>query len=72
MFLKFLTLFNDTVSIRKRLHDGVVFTKFDCNSNFIHDYILHDVIVHLRNQENCNPYRIYLIHNEIVNSLIEQ
>ena len=44
----------------------------DNNSNFIHDDILPDVIARLRNQRNCSPCRMYFIHYEIVDSLMEQ
>jgi hypothetical protein len=50
----------------------VVFAEFDRNSNFVPNYILHDIIALLKNQENCSPYRIYFIHDGIVNSLMEQ
>jgi hypothetical protein len=49
-----------------------MFVKFNCNSNFIPNYILFDVIVRLRNKKNYSFYRMYYIRNIIVDSLIEQ
>ena len=44
----------------------------DRNPNFIPSDILLDVVARLRNQKNCSPCRIYFIHDEIVDSLMEQ
>ena len=44
----------------------------DRNLNFIPDDILPDVVARLRNQENCSICRIYFIHDEIVDSLMEE
>jgi hypothetical protein len=41
---QYLTLFSDIASIRKRLHNGLVFTEFDRNLNFISDDILPDFL----------------------------
>jgi hypothetical protein len=41
--------------IRRRSLDGVVFTEFDCNPNFVPDDILFDVVARLRNQRNYSP-----------------
>jgi len=51
--------------------DDVAFAEFDRNSNFVPDYILPDVVACLRNQENCSPCRMYVIRDEIVDSLME-
>ena len=55
-----------------RLSDGITFVEFDCNPNFVHDYILPDVVARLRNQKNYSPCRIYFIRDRIVDSLIKQ
>jgi hypothetical protein len=58
--------------IRNRSLDDVAFAEFNRNSNFIHDDILPDVVARLRNQENCSPYRMDFICDEIIDSLMEQ
>jgi len=58
--------------IRRRSLDDVTFAEFDRNLNFVPDDILLDVVVRLRNQENCNPCRMDFVHDEIVDSLMEQ
>jgi len=60
------------MTLHKLDRDDVAFIEFDRNSNFIPDYILPDVAACLRNKKNCSPYHIYLLRDEIVNSLIEQ
>jgi hypothetical protein len=54
------------------LLDDVVFAEFDRNSNFEPDDILLDNVARLRNQENCSLCRMNFIHDEIVDSLMEQ
>ena len=58
--------------IRRRSLDDVTFAEFDRNPNFVPDDILPDVVAHLRNQGNCSPYRMDLIRDGIVDSLMEQ
>jgi hypothetical protein len=58
--------------LRKRSVDDVAFIEFDRNFNFVPDDILPDVVARLRNQENCSPCRMDFLHNEIVDSLMEQ
>jgi hypothetical protein len=48
------------------------FAEFDCNPNFVPDYILPDVVAHLKNQENYSPCRMYFIRDENIDSLMEQ
>jgi hypothetical protein len=54
------------------LFDDVTFAEFDLNPNFVPDYILPDVVALLRNQENCSSCRMYLIRDEIVDTLMKQ
>jgi len=56
----YLTLFKDTASIRKRSHDGVAFTEFDRNPNFIPNDILPDFVARSKNHENCSLYQMNL------------
>jgi len=46
--------------------------EFDRNSNFVSDDILPDFVVRSKNHENCSPYRMNFIHDEIVDKLMEQ
>jgi hypothetical protein len=46
--------------------------EFDRNSNFISDDILPDFIARSKNHENCSPYRMNFIRDEIVDKLMEQ
>jgi hypothetical protein len=52
--------------------DDVAFAEFDRHSNFVPNYILPDIVAHSKNQENCNPCRMYFLRDGIVDSLIEQ
>ena len=52
--------------------DDIVFAEFDRNLNFFLDNILPDIVARLRNQENCSSCRINFVHDEIIDSLIEQ
>jgi hypothetical protein len=66
----YLILFNDTASIRKRSHDGVVFIKFNRNPNFIPDDMLHDFVVRQKIMETVFLVgwiyiKYYLFHNVI-------
>jgi len=54
------------------LHDDVTFVEFDRNSNFISDDILPDFVARSKNHENCSPYRMNFIRDEIVDKLMEQ
>ena len=54
------------------MHDDVTFVEFDRNSNFISDDILPDFVARLKNHENCSPYRMNFIRDEIVDKLMEQ
>ena len=54
------------------MHDGVTFAEFDCNSNVILGDILPDFVACLKNHENCSPYQMNFVHNEIVDSLMKQ
>ena len=55
-----------------RSHDGVIFAKFNCNSNFVSDNILHDSVARSKNYENYNPCQMNFVHDEIVDSLIKK
>jgi hypothetical protein len=46
--------------------------EFDRNSNFISDDILPDFVARSKNHENCSPYRMNFIRDEIVDKLMEQ
>jgi hypothetical protein len=52
--------------------DDVAFAEFDCNPNFVLDYILSDVISRLKNHKNCSPCQMYFIRDGIVDILMEQ
>ena len=54
------------------MHDDVTFVEFDRNSNFISDDILPDFVARSKNHENCSPYRMNFIRDEIVDKLMEQ
>jgi hypothetical protein len=54
------------------LYDDVIFVKFDCNFNFVSDDNLSDFVARSKNHENCSPYRMNFIRDEIVDKLIEQ
>jgi hypothetical protein len=43
----------------------------DRNFNFVCDDILPDFVARSKNHENCNPYWMNFIHDEIVNKLME-
>jgi hypothetical protein len=58
--------------IRRRSLDDVAFAEFDRNPNFVPDDVLPDVVARLKNQGNCSSYRMDLIRDEIVDSLMEQ
>ena len=57
--------------IRRRLHDGVAFAKFDCNSNFVSNDILPDVVAHSESHENCNSCWMNFVRDGIANCLME-
>jgi len=66
IIVKSITLYN---YIRKMLQDDVVFTKYDCNSNFIFDNFLPDIVVH----SNHKGFHIWILYaNGIANSLMGQ
>ena len=54
------------------MHDDVAFVKFDCNFNFVSDDILPDFVARSKNHENCSPYRMNFIRDEIIDKLMEQ
>ena len=54
------------------MHDNLAFVEFDRNSNFVSDDILPDFVTRSKNHENCSPYRMNFIRNEIIDKLIEQ
>ena len=72
LFLFLFVIVFYSKKLRKRSVDDVAFIEFDRNFNFVPDDILPDVVARLRNQENCSPCRMDFLHNEIVDSLMEQ
>jgi hypothetical protein len=55
-----------------RSHDGVTFTEFDCNPNFVPNDILPDFVVRSKNHGNCSPCRMNFVRDEIIDSLMKQ
>jgi hypothetical protein len=55
-----------------RSYDDVTFTEFDRNPNFVPNDILPYFVVRSKNHGNCSPCWMNFIHDEIVNSLMEQ
>ena len=54
------------------MHDDVAFVEFDRNSNFVSNDILPDFIARSKKHENCSPYRMNFIRDEIIDKLMEQ
>jgi len=64
-----MTLYNQ---IRRRSHDDIAFSKFNCNLNFFPNDILHDVVAHPGNHGTYSPCRMNFVCDGIADSLMEQ